>query len=40
MADWTEKKAALDSALGADLDAFNALVREKGIPPVVPPGSP
>jgi photosystem II stability/assembly factor-like uncharacterized protein len=40
MADWTEKKAALGSALGADLDAFNALVREKGIPPVVPPGSP
>jgi hypothetical protein len=39
MAQWNEKKASLDSLLGADLEAFNALVREKGIP-VILPGSP
>ncbi len=37
MAQWNEKKAALDSLLGADLDAFNALVREQGIPAVIVP---
>ncbi len=37
MAIWSEKRAALDSLLGADLDAFNALVREKGIPAVIVP---
>jgi photosystem II stability/assembly factor-like uncharacterized protein len=40
MADWREKKGALDAALGSDLDSFNALVREKGIPPVILPTSP
>ncbi len=37
MAIWSEKRAALDSLLGTDLDAFNALVREKGIPAVIVP---
>jgi photosystem II stability/assembly factor-like uncharacterized protein len=37
MAQWNEKKAALDSLLGGELDKFNALVREKGIPPVILP---
>jgi hypothetical protein len=37
MALWTQKRTTLDSLLGADLDAFNALVREKGIPSVIVP---
>jgi hypothetical protein len=37
MAQWREKESALDGLLGADLDAFNALVREKGIPLVILP---
>jgi photosystem II stability/assembly factor-like uncharacterized protein len=40
MAQWSEKKTSLDSLLGADLDAFNAIVRERGIPPVILPTSP
>jgi hypothetical protein len=40
MAQWNEKKAALDSLLGTELEAFNTLVREKRIPPVILPGSP
>ena len=40
MAQWNEKKGALDSLLGAELEKFNALVREKAIPAVVPPDSP
>jgi hypothetical protein len=40
MAQWNEKKAALDSLLGAELEAFNRLVGEKGIPPVILPVSP
>jgi hypothetical protein len=34
---WNEKKAALDSLLGSELERFNTLVREKGIPPVILP---
>jgi hypothetical protein len=37
---WNEKKAALDALLGTELGAFNTLVREKGIPPVILPGAP
>jgi hypothetical protein len=37
MAQWNEKKSALDSLLGGELDKFNTLVREKGIPPVILP---
>jgi hypothetical protein len=40
MAQWTEKRAALDALLGPDLEAFNRLVRERGIPPVILPSSP
>lgn len=40
MVQWHEKKAALDSLLGTELDAFNKLVREKGIPVVILPGAP
>jgi hypothetical protein len=40
MAQWNEKKGALDALLGAELEKFNALVREKAIPAVAPPGSP
>jgi photosystem II stability/assembly factor-like uncharacterized protein len=35
--EWTRLKAALDQLLGRDLDAFNALIREKGVPAVVIP---
>ncbi len=34
-AQWDEQKAKLDPLLGAELDAFNALVREKAIPLVI-----
>ncbi len=37
MAQWTEKKTALDSLLGAELDSFNTLIREQGIPSVIVP---
>ncbi len=40
MAQWSEKRAALDALLGAELEKFNALVREKAVPAVVPPGAP
>jgi hypothetical protein len=40
MGEWSEKRAALDALLGPDLEAFNELVREKGIPPVILPASP
>jgi photosystem II stability/assembly factor-like uncharacterized protein len=40
MVQWHEKKAALDSLLGIELERFNTLVREKGIPPVILPSSP
>ena len=33
-AEWTRLKTRLDALLGPDLDAFNALVKEKGIPAV------
>ncbi|HEX9166767.1 MAG TPA: glycosyl hydrolase [Gemmatimonadales bacterium] len=35
--EWARHKAALDQLLGRDLDVFNALVREKGVPAVVVP---
>jgi hypothetical protein len=35
--EWARHKAALDQLLGPGLDAFNALVREKGVPAVVVP---
>ena len=34
---WNDRNTALDALLGADLDAFNAMVREKGIPSVILP---
>jgi hypothetical protein len=37
MAEWSERRAALDSLLGADLAGFNDLAREKGIPSVIVP---
>jgi photosystem II stability/assembly factor-like uncharacterized protein len=37
LADWLKHKAGLDRVLGPDLDAFNALVRETGLPAVVVP---
>ncbi len=40
MGQWNEKKTALDSLLGSELEAFNALVREKGIPQVIVPSAP
>ena len=36
MAQWDEQRTKLDGLLGAELDAFNALVVEKGIPLVIP----
>ena len=33
-AEWTRLKAGLDSLLGPGLDAFNALVKQQGIPAV------
>jgi photosystem II stability/assembly factor-like uncharacterized protein len=36
-AEWMKHKAALDQVLGPDLDAFNALVRARGVPAVVVP---
>ena len=36
MVDWNREKAKLDALMGAELDAFNALVIEKGIPLVSP----
>ena len=36
MAQWNEQRAKLDEMLGAALDAFNRLVAESGIPPVIP----
>jgi phosphoenolpyruvate-protein kinase (PTS system EI component) len=40
MGQWNEKRATLGALLGAELEAFNTLVREKAIPAVVPPGAP
>jgi hypothetical protein len=34
-AQWTEHKAVLDRLLGYELDGFNALVRESGVPAVI-----
>ncbi len=36
-AEWARHKTALDQLLSRDLEAFNALVREKGVPAVVVP---
>jgi hypothetical protein len=36
-AQWTEHKATLDRLLGEELDGFNALVRESGVPPIISP---
>jgi len=33
---WERHRATLDQLLGEELDAFNALVREQGVPAVVP----
>lgn len=35
--EWARHQTALDQLLGRDLEAFNALVREKGVPAVVVP---
>jgi hypothetical protein len=35
-AEWAKLKAGADAVLGADLDAFNALVKDKGVPAVLP----
>jgi hypothetical protein len=36
-AEWQKQKAALDALFGAELDRFNALVRESGLPAVILP---
>lgn len=38
-AEWQKDKAALDELLGNELDRFNALVRESGLPAVISPVS-
>jgi photosystem II stability/assembly factor-like uncharacterized protein len=40
MAQWNEKKSALDSLFGAELDGFNDIVRSQGLPTVILPSSP
>jgi hypothetical protein len=39
-AQWSQHKATLDGILGEELAAFNALVREKGVPAVIVPPNP
>jgi hypothetical protein len=37
---WEAHRQTLDAVLGADLAAFNQLVRDKGVPAIVPPEVP
>jgi hypothetical protein len=37
---WTTEKSALDKLLGAEVNAFNTLVRDRGVPAVVIPERP
>jgi photosystem II stability/assembly factor-like uncharacterized protein len=39
-AEWQKEKAALDELLGPELEKFNALVKDNGIPAVILPSSP
>jgi hypothetical protein len=34
---WEQQRAKAEQVLGAELEAFNALVREKGVPTVLVP---
>ena len=39
-AQWNEYRATLDNLEGDELAAFNALVKEKGVPAVIVPTTP
>jgi hypothetical protein len=39
-AQWSQHKATLNGLLNEELAAFNALVREKGVPTVIVPEKP